>query len=70
MVLACSELPHTGDRSTERILKENPVGPPDPTNDDAGKQCKIVSKYPGHTWNADLTVVPISAEIRSRRQAR
>jgi transposase InsO family protein len=51
---------HMGKTTVERILKENRVGPPDPTNDDAGKQCKIVSKYPGHTWNADLTAVPIS----------
>ena len=51
---------HIGKTTVERILKENPVAPPDPTNDDAGKQCKIVSKYPGHTWNADLTAVPIS----------
>jgi hypothetical protein len=43
-----------------RILKENPIKPRDPATDDAGKQCKIVSKYPGHTWNADLTAVPIS----------
>ena len=42
------------------ILKEHSISPPDPTNDEAGKQCKIVSKYPGHTWNADLTAVPIS----------
>ena len=30
-------------------------------NDDANKQCRIVSKYPGHTWNADLTAVPFPA---------
>jgi len=33
---------------------------PDPMTDDAHKQRRIVSKYPGHTWNADLTAVPIS----------
>ncbi|MCP4891285.1 MAG: transposase family protein, partial [Planctomycetaceae bacterium] len=32
----------------------------DPTTDDTGKQCRIVSKYPSHTWNANLTAVPIS----------
>ena len=51
---------HIGKTTVGRILKENPVKPPDPTTDDASKQCKIVSKYPGHTWNADLTAVPIS----------
>jgi transposase InsO family protein/transposase-like protein len=51
---------HIGKTTVQRILKEDPVGPPDPTNGDAGKQCKIVSKYPNHTWNADLTAVPIS----------
>ena len=25
---------------------------------DPGKQCRIVSKYPGQTWHADLTAVP------------
>ena len=33
---------------------------PGPTTDETGKQCRIVSKYPGHTWHADLTAVPIS----------
>ena len=51
---------HIGKTTVGRILNENLVKPPDPTTDDAGKQCKIVSKYPGHTWNADLTAVPIS----------
>ena len=40
--------------------KENPIAPPNPTHGDAGSQCKIVSKYPGHTWHADLTAVPFS----------
>jgi putative transposase len=51
---------HIGKTTVERILKERPAEPPSPTDDDAGKQCRIVSKYPGHTWNADLTAVPIS----------
>ena len=51
---------HIGKTTVGRILKENSITPPDPTNDDANKQCRIVSKYPGHTWNADLTAVPIS----------
>ena len=51
---------HLGKTTVERILKETPVKPPDRTTDDASKQCQIVSKYPGHTWNADMTAVPIS----------
>ena len=51
---------HIGKTTVGRILKEKSVTPPDPPNDDASKECKIVSKYPGHTWNADLTAVPIS----------
>ena len=51
---------HIGKTTVERILKERPAEPPNPTDDNAGKQCRIVSKYPGHTWNADLTAVPIS----------
>ena len=54
---------HIGKPTVEPILKETPVGPPDPTNDNAGRQSKIVSKYPGHTWNADLAAVPISGEF-------
>jgi len=51
---------HIGKTTVVRILKEKPVNAPDSTTDDSGKQCKIVSKYPGHTWNADLTAAPIS----------
>ena len=51
---------HIGKTTVGWILKKRPISPPDPTNHDAGKQCKIVSKYPGHTWNADLTAIPIS----------
>jgi len=51
---------HIGKTTVERILKENPVAPPGSSNDESEKQCEIVSKYPGHTWNADLTAVPIS----------
>jgi hypothetical protein len=51
---------HIGKSTVERILKERPAAPPNPMDDKAGNQCRIVSKYPGHTWNADLTAVPIS----------
>ena len=51
---------HIGKTTIQRILTENPIKPPDPTTDDSGKQLRIVSKYPGHTWHADLTAVPIS----------
>ena len=51
---------HIGKTTVGRILKEKPVDAPKPTTDDPNKQCRIVSKYPGHTWHADLTVVPIS----------
>jgi putative transposase len=51
---------HIGKTTVERILKEKPANAPDPATDDPGKQCRIVSKYPGHTWHADLTAVPIS----------
>jgi transposase InsO family protein len=33
---------------------------PDPTTENMGNQCRIVSKYPSHTWHADLTAVSIS----------
>ena len=46
---------HIGKTTVERILKEKPVYIPDPTTDDSGRQCPIVSKYPGHTWHADLS---------------
>ena len=51
---------HIGKTTVGRILKEKPVAPPDPKNDESGTQCRIVSKYPGHTFHADLTAVPIS----------
>jgi hypothetical protein len=51
---------HIGKTTVGRILKEKPIDAPDPTNDDSGKQCRIVSKYPGHTFHADPTAVPIS----------
>ena len=51
---------HIGKTTVGRILKEKPVDAPKPTSDDRNKQCRIVSKYLGHTWNADLTAVPIS----------
>jgi len=51
---------HIGKTTVGRILKEKPTKAPDPVNDDSSRQCRIVSKYPGHTWNTDLTAVPIS----------
>jgi transposase InsO family protein len=51
---------HIGKTTVQRILKEEPVQPSEPKNDDSDKQRRIVSKYPGHTCHADLTVVPIS----------
>jgi transposase InsO family protein len=51
---------HIGKTTVQRILNENPANLPDPTTDDTSKQCRIVSKYPGHTFHADLTAVPIS----------
>ncbi len=51
---------HIGKTTVGRILNEKPVAPPDPTNDESATQCRIVSKYPGHTVHADLTAVPIS----------
>jgi hypothetical protein len=51
---------HISKTTVGRILKEKPVNAPDPPTDDSGQQCRIVSKYPGHTWHADLTAVPIS----------
>ncbi len=51
---------HIGKTTVGRILNEKPVEHPGPTTDKTGKQCRIVSKYPSHTWHADLTAVPIS----------
>jgi putative transposase len=51
---------HIGKSTVERILKERPVEPPHPTHENGDQQVRIVSKYPGHAWNADLTAVPIS----------
>jgi transposase InsO family protein len=50
---------HIGKTTVGRILKEKPTDTSDP-EDDTGKASRIVSKYPNHTWHADLTVVPIS----------
>ena len=38
-----------GKTTVGRILKEKPATAPDPTTDETGKQCRIVSKYPSHT---------------------
>ena len=51
---------HIGKTTVERILKEKPAKEPEPASADSGKQRRIVSKYPSHTWHADLTAVPIS----------
>jgi hypothetical protein len=41
-----------------RILKEKPAKEPESSSKDNDN--RIVSKYAGHTWHADLTAVPIS----------
>jgi transposase InsO family protein len=51
---------HIGGTTVQRMLKEKPAGPAEPSPDDTGTVCRIVSKYPSHTWHADLTTVPIS----------
>ncbi len=51
---------HIDKTTVGRILKERPAETPEPAADDTGKQCRVVSKYPSHTWHADLTAVPIS----------
>ena len=51
---------HIGKTTVGRILKEKPLNAPKPTTCGPNKQCRIVSKYAGHTWHADLTAVPIS----------
>ena len=50
---------HIGKTTVGRILKEKPAQAPEPS-EDSGRSCRIVSKYPSHTWHADLTAVPIS----------
>jgi putative transposase len=50
---------HIGKTTVGRILKEKTVDSPDPA-EDTSKCSRIVSKYPNHTWHADLTAVPIS----------
>ncbi len=51
---------HIGKTTVGGILQEKAVEHPGPSTDETGKQCRIVSKHPGHTFHADLTVVPIS----------
>jgi putative transposase len=51
---------HIGKTTVQRILKEKPAKEPEPSSDANGTVCRIVSKYPSHTWHADLTAVPIS----------
>jgi putative transposase len=50
---------HIGKTTVGRILKEKPSDRTEST-DNTGKCNRIVSKYPNHTWHADLTVVPIA----------
>ena len=50
---------HISKSTVQRILKEKPAEPPEPSADNS-RCCRIVAKYPGHTWYADLTAVPIS----------
>ena len=51
---------HIGKTTVERILREKPATAPEPSSVDSGKRRRIVARYPGHTWHADLTAVPIS----------
>ena len=50
---------HIGNTTVQRILNEKPTKSPEPSSD-GGRCCRIVAKYPSHTWHADLTAVPIS----------
>jgi transposase InsO family protein len=50
---------HLGKTTVERILQEKPIKAPESTVEETST-CEIVSKYPNHTWHADLTAVPIS----------
>ena len=52
---------HLGPTTVQRILNEKPaVGPEPSASDSSGKRRRIVAKYVGHIWHADLTAVPIS----------
>jgi transposase InsO family protein len=51
---------HIGKTTVGRILKEKPAKEPESSSKDNGNGSRIVSKYAGHTWHADLTAVPIS----------
>ena len=51
---------HIGKTTVGRILQEKPLNAPKPTTCNANKLCRIVSKYPGHTFHTDLTAVPTS----------
>jgi len=51
---------HIGKTTVERILKEKNAKNAEPSLAEKGKCRRIVAKYPGHTWHADLTAVPIS----------
>jgi putative transposase len=52
---------HIGKTTVGRILKEKPAVAPEPSHsEETSNSCRIVFKYPNHTWHADLTAVPIS----------
>jgi transposase len=51
---------HIRKTTVGRILKEKPAKEPESLSKDNGNGSRIVSKYAGHTWHADLTAVPIS----------
>ena len=50
---------HIGKTTVERILKEKPAKAPESASADTEKRCRIVAKYPSHTWHTDLTAVSI-----------
>ena len=50
---------HIGKTTVGRILKEKSTDASD-SAENTSKRSRIVSRYPNHTWHADLTAVPIS----------
>ena len=50
---------HLGATTVGRILKEEPVHRPTEDQKKEGKNRVVISKYPNHLWQIDLTTVPI-----------
>ena len=51
---------HLGPSTVWWILNEKPRVKPRPPEGESGKRRRVVAKYAGHTWHANLTAVPIS----------